>query len=70
MHRGLGIAAFVFAMIMLLGGLLVMSYAFSAPGLWAPVLFTLGGTMEVIAVGTPSTLAQWEDRRADQRAAA
>lgn len=67
MHNGLGFAAFIFAMVMLLGGLLTMSYAISAPGLWAPALFTLGGTMEVVAVGTPATLAQWEDRRATQR---
>ncbi|MCR8670642.1 hypothetical protein [Agrococcus sp. HG114] len=57
---------FVVAMVFILGGLLLMGYAFETPG-WEAVLFTAGAVSEFIGVAVPALLWQWENRRRAQQ---
>lgn len=57
------VLSFVLAMIFVVGGLLLMGYAFETPG-WEILMFSAGAIAEFIGVAIPALLARRRDRTA------
>ncbi|WP_306233846.1 hypothetical protein [Agrococcus beijingensis] len=59
------VLTFLFSMVLLVGGLLLMAYSFEVPG-WEGLIFTAGATAEFLAVAVPALLWGRENRRSQQ----
>lgn len=60
------VLSFVLAMVFVIGGLVLMGYAFDAPAEWRIWLFSAGAVAEFVGVAVPALLWQADRRKSQQ----